>query len=62
MRSEEEIREAIEKLTEQKNNHSAKSTDANEEGLAALHNELASEADCKLEALEWVIGDSEEIL
>ena len=60
MRSEKEIREVMEKLLEQKNSHKAKSTDANEEGLASLHDELAAEADCKLEALEWVVGDTQE--
>ena len=57
MKSEKEIRQARNDLEALKNSHLAKATDANDEGLQAIHNEMAVEADTKIEALEWVLGD-----
>lgn len=57
MRTEDEIRKAVGDLRELKEKHLARATDANDEGLAALHNELAVEADTKIESLEWALGE-----
>lgn len=57
MKTEDEVRKARNDLDALKNSHLAKAMDANDEGLEAIHSEMAVEADTKLEALEWVLGD-----